>query len=282
MSTDHSRRDQFGPRRSSPSQANTARVYNCLLDGQYNYPVDKAAADEMIRIFPLVPALARHNHNWVERATTFLIGEGVRQFLDIGSGIPDRGNLYDVVQRFAPTSKVVCVDYERVAYDLAVEIFEGNEHGHVAAIHADMRDPESVLNDPETRRVLDFSEPVAMVWGSMLHFIEDEDKPYDIFAAYKRHLCPGSYLALSHVTEDFVSGDAQTTVREFVAKYNELVSSVLTLRPTTKIADFFEGADLLPPGLVPLPDWHPEFPGYEPDVTDASRGVLVGGVGRVR
>jgi hypothetical protein len=279
MSLDSDRQDAYGPRNSDPGAASAARVYNYLLGGQYNYDRDRVAAASILREFPLTASLARYNRAWVQRAVRYLVDQGVRQFLDIGSGIPDTGNVHEIAQSVIPSARVVYVDYEKVAIDLGKEILATNPFA--GSVHADMRLPETVLDHPVTREILDFDQPIAMIWGSMLHFIEDQDDPFSIFAAYKNLLKPGDYVALSHITEHFLTDRPLEQIRNFITAYNANVAQNLTLRPMDQIDRFFEGSELAEPGVVPLPDWHPDDPDYEPDQTDAARGVLVGGVGRL-
>lgn len=272
--------DRFGPRRSDPNHASAARVYDCLLGGTYYYPVDQAAAEQLLKTFPLTEYLARYNRAWVQRAVRYLVKEcGCRQFLDIGSGIPTAGNVHEVAQEIAPTTRVVYADYERVAIDIGLEILEDNQYA--TSIHADMRQPETILEHPDTHALLDFDKPIAMVWGSMLHFIEDQDDPHGIFGRYKSTLKSGDYLALSHVTEHFLSDGPLEQWRAFITKYDEYVTETLTSRSFEEVMSFFEGSELAEPGLVPLPDWRSDLPNYEPDLHDVARGVLVGGVGRL-
>lgn len=272
--------DRFGPRRSDPNKPSAARVYDYLLGGGYNYDSDIIAAAAMMRDFPLLAQLAKYNRYWVQRAVRFLVVErGVHQFLDIGAGIPTAGNVHEIAQSIAPTSRVVYVDYERVAVDIGREILANNPLA--TSIHADMRLPDSVVNHPDTRAVLDFDKPMAAVWGSVLHFIEDRDDPFGIVDHYKSLLKPGDYIAITHISEDFQRGRGLEEFCALMARYNEVVSEVATARPVEKLKQFFAGTEILDPGLVPAPDWKPDLPNYEPDLHDNARTPMVGGVGRL-
>lgn len=280
MSTAAPDHDRFGPRRSDPNMPSAARVYDFLLGGDYNYESDQLAAARMMRDFPLLAQLARYNRLWVRRAVRHLIVDcGVTQFLDIGAGIPTAGNVHEVAESLAPTSRVVYVDYELVAVDIGREILDGNPRA--ASIHADMRLPDSILDHPETRQVLDFKQPMAAVFGSVLHFIEDRDDPHGILQRYKQLLKPGDYIAISCISEHFQSGKALEEFRALIARYNELVSEIATTRPLDQIERFFAGTEIIKPGLVPAPDWKPDIPGYEPDLHDVARTPMVAGLGRV-
>jgi hypothetical protein len=273
------RRSVYGTRRSDPAVPSAARVYDFLLGGTYNYESDQVAAAQLMRKFPMVPVLARYNRDWVQRAVRELARRGVRQFLDIGAGIPTAGNVHEIVQGIAPTARVVYVDYEMVAIDLGREILATNPYA--ISVHADMRLPETILNDPDVRELLDFDKPVACVWGSMLHFLLDEDDPVGMVEQYKRRLAPGSFVALSHASEDLLGPGPLQAFREFVDTYNSTVDETLTLRPVVEIERFFHGTELIAPGLVPVPDWLPDDPDDVPDEHDPARSVLVGGVGRL-
>lgn len=274
------RRSLYGTRRSDPAKASSARVYDFMLDGTYHYQVDQIAAAQLMRRFPLVPLLARYNRTWVQRVVRNLVEhEGVRQFLDIGSGIPSAGNVHEIVQAIAPTARVVYVDYEKVAIDLGREMLETNPYA--TSIHADMRLPETILDDLEVCELLDFAKPIAAIWGSMLHFVPDEDDPVGLVEQYKQRLVPGSFVALTHITEDFLEPDSLAKARAGMDTYNEKIDETITIRPEPTIRRFFDGTELITPGLVPLPDWRPDDPDYEPDLHDPARGVLVGGVGRL-
>lgn len=271
--------ERFGPRRSDPAHASSARVYDYLLGGSYFYPVDKAAGEKVRTVVPWIANWARYNRNWVQRAVRHLVAEhGITQFLDIGSGIPANGNVHEIAREVNPDCRVVYVDYERVAVDIGREILDGDPNA--AAIHEDMRLPESVLGHPEVRAVLDFDEPMAMIWGSMLHFIADDDDPYGIFDQYKGLLKPGDYIGLTHFSWHFLEGELLEQVREALETYNANVDETVTIRELEEIERFFDGTEVLEPGVVPTPDWQ-AGDGYEPDLTDPARAVMVGGVGRL-
>ena len=273
--------DRFGPRRSDPSHASAARIYDYVLGGDYHYAVDRAAAEEITKRMPLAPALAKYNRMWVQRVVRYLVAHcDVRQFLDIGSGIPTYGNVHEIAQEIEPTARVLYVDYERAAVDLGLEILEDNPYA--TSLHADMRQPDLILTDPVTTSTLDFTKPIAMIWGSMLHFIEDRDDPFGICARYKEMLKPGDYIALTHLTWQYVSGpDLERQAHQGRDAYNAMVNATLNIRDVDSIMWFFKDTELVEPGLVPAPDWKPDSANYEPDLTDKARTFLVGGVGRL-
>lgn len=279
MPVDPGRRAAYGVRRSDPTIASSARVYDYLLGGSYAYEVDRQAADKFIGLFPLLRPLARYNRTWVQRVARYLVGQGVRQFLDIGSGIPTAGNVHEIVQDLRPTARVVYVDYESVAVNLGREILETNPYA--TSVLADMREPESILDNSEVCELLDFREPIAVIWGSMLHFLADEDDPIGMVAQYKQRLAPGSFVAISHGSEDLLEPVPLEKIRAFIASYNETVDAVITLRPVSTIGQFFDGTELVEPGLLPVPDWRPDATDDEPEEHNPARSLLLGGVGRL-
>jgi hypothetical protein len=267
--------DRYGPRRSDPGHASAARINDYMLGGSYNYPVDRAAAEGVKQIFPYAQEMARYNRQWLTRAVTYLASEcGVHQFLDIGSGIPTQGNVHQI----APDARVVYADYERVAVDIGLDILV--DRPYATSIHADVRQPDTILDAPATVDTLDFDQPMAMIWSSMIHFIEDQDEPLKIFARYRDRLKPGDYIALTHVSLHFATGDLERQVRASLDAYNGSVAETLTPRTLETINQLFTGTTIIDPGIVPLPDWRAD-PGYEPDPGDIARVMIVGGVGRI-
>ncbi|GHF63841.1 hypothetical protein FHX82_003114 [Amycolatopsis bartoniae] len=260
---------------AEPTVAAAARVYDYMLGGTHNYAVDRAAAAQTARSFPLAAVGARYNREFLGRVVRFLTGAGIRQFLDLGSGIPTAGNVHEIAQAEDPAARVVYVDYEREAVELGQRILGGNPNA--TAIRADLREPEDVLS---RAGLLDFGEPVAVLMISVLHFITDDEQARDVVRKYVGRLVPGSYLALSHLT--WAGGRAGTLQRETSHVYNNTVAESLAIRDVEQVASFFTGLELVEPGLVPLPDWRPDDPDYVPDEDDVPRQVGVGGVGRTR
>lgn len=265
------------PERPEPAVAAAARVYDYVLGGTHNYAVDREAAAQMVRAFPMAAVGARYNREFLGRVVRFLAGAGVRQFLDLGSGIPTVGNVHQIAQAEAPGAHVVYVDYEQEAVELGREILTGNPHA--MALRADLRDPEAVLGDAEVNMLLDFSQPVAVLMISVLHFITDDAEALDIVRRYLTHLPPGSYLALSHLTR--AGGRTGALQQETNRVYNSTVAENLAIRDRDQIAAFFTGLELVDPGLVLLPDWRPDDEDYVPDEEDVARNVGLCGVGRV-
>lgn len=264
--------------RPEPTVAAAARVYDYILGGSHHYAVDRAAAAHTVRAFPMAAVGARYNREFLGRVVRFLIDAGVRQFLDLGSGIPTVGNVHEIAQAQVPDARVVYVDYEPEAVQLGRELLQDNEFA--TTLQADMRKPDVVLGAPEVTGLLDFSQPVAVLMMSVLHFVPDDTEAHCVVRHYVDHLAPGSYFALSHLTQ--AGGRAGTLQEETKRVYNSTVAEKLAMRDRDQIAAFFTGLELVEPGLVPLPDWHPDDPGYVPDEEDGPRTAGVGGVGLVR
>jgi SAM-dependent methyltransferase len=265
------------PEAPEPTVAAAARVYDYMLGGTHNYAADRQAAAHMVRAFPMAAVGARYNREFLGRVVRFLTGAGVRQFLDLGSGIPTVGNVHQIAQAEAPGARVVYVDYEPEAVELGREILTDNPYA--TSLRADLREPEVVLGDGEVTALLDFSQPVAVLMMSVLHFVTDDAEALDIVRRYLTRLAPGSYLALSHLTH--AGGRTGALQQETNRVYNSTVAENLAIRDRNQIAAFFAGLELADPGLVPLPDWRPDDPDYVPDEEDAPRNVGLGGVGRL-
>jgi hypothetical protein len=250
----------------------SARMYDYYLGGSHNFAADRQAADKVIAAMPQVPTIARANRAFLHRAVRYLLQQGVRQFLDIGSGIPTVGNVHEVTQRVAPDSRVVYADVDPVAVTLAQRLLEGNDHA--TAILADLRDPGVLLARPELRDVLDLSRPVGVLLVSVLHFVQDVDDPHGAVARLRDATVPGSWLVLSHgVDEGFAADQA-----EAVQGVYRGTKTPGGLRSRERIAAFFDGYELIDPGLVWLPEWRPAGVG---GVDEDPRGIgIISGVGR--
>lgn len=266
------------PERPEPTVAAAARVYDYMLGGDHHYAVDRTAAAHTARSFPMAAVGARYNREFLGRVVRFLIGEGVRQFLDLGSGIPTVGNVHEIAQAEVPDARVVYVDYEPDAVALGRELLR--ENAFATTLEGDLRKPDAVLAAPQVTGLLDFSQPVAVLMISVLHFVTDETEALDLVHRYLARLAPGSYFALSHLTH--AGGRTGALQQETNRVYNSTVAENLAIRDRDQIAAFFTGLELVEPGLVPLPDWRPADPDYVPDEEDAPRNVGLGGVGRVR
>jgi hypothetical protein len=262
----------FGPADIDTSRPHPARMYNAYLGGKDNYPADQDAVRQILRTWPEVRAIARANRAFMRRAVRYLAGEaGIRQIIDIGTGIPSAGNVHEVAAEVAPGTRVVYVDNDPIVHVHANALLTGS--GTTSIILADLRDPLGILAHPALRRVVDFSEPVALLLVAILHFIADGEDPEGIVAALRDGLPSGSYLALSHGTADF---HPPGLARQAAAMY-ESATAPLVLRSHERIAAFFDGFDLVEPGLVQAPLWRPE--GRRPRAKDIAKIGIYAGVG---
>ncbi|WBB59798.1 SAM-dependent methyltransferase [Streptomyces sp. WMMC500] len=259
----------------NPHVPHPARIYDYLLGGKDHYAADRAAADETVRRAPQVRESARENRAWMRRAVRYLVGQGVRQFLDIGTGIPTSPNLHEVAQRISPDCRVVYTDNDPVVLAHARALLSSSAEGRTAYVQADLRRPEQILQARALWETLDRDRPVALMLSAVLHFVRDEEEPGRIVAAFRDALPPGSWLALSHTTNDIQPRQAA----DAAAVYGERrAAAPMVPRPLREVEAFFDGFDVVEPGVVQLPLWHPDGP-VRPRLLDEV--WLYGGVGRL-
>jgi SAM-dependent methyltransferase len=258
------------PGRIDTSVAHPARMYDYYLGGKDNYPVDRDAAEEVLAVLPEGRDMARANRAFLGRAVRFLAAQGIRQFLDIGTGIPGPGNTGDVSREAAPDARVVYVDNDPIVLSHTQSLLAHHDPGHTTVIEADLRKPDSILAHPDVHRVLDFERPVAVLMVAVLHFLRDVDDPAGAVELIKRAIPDGGYLVLSHGTGDFEPDRASFAVQG----YNQ-ASAPFVLRSRKQVAGFFDGLDLVDPGLVQIPWWRPD--GEVPE--DSDKIWIYGGVG---
>jgi hypothetical protein len=242
------------------TQANIARVYDYWLGGSHNFRADQDVARAMIAVDPNIRAMMRANRAFLGRAVRYLAREaGIRQFLDIGSGIPTEQNVHEVAQAAASGSRVVYVDNDEIAVAHSRLMLEDNPDATV--IQADLREPAKILADPETQLIIDFAQPVALLMLAVLHFVPDEADPAQIMATLRDAVCPGSYLVICHACRDVRpdTADNVTTV------YTSRVAAQLRVRTRDEIAALFDGFTLVEPGLVWIPEWRPDSPADVPE-----------------
>ena len=260
----------------------SARMYDYYLGGSHNFAADRAAAEQVIAAMPAAPGIARANRAFLRRSVRYMLAHGIRQFLDLGSGIPTVGNVHEIAQRVAPETRVAYVDIDPVAVTLATRLLDGD--GRAVALLADLRQPQQLLHRPELRTVLDLSRPVGLLLVSVLHFISDVDDPHGAVAMLRDAVAPGSHLALSHgLDSGFVAGEAAA-----VQGVYRTTTTPGGLRTMEQITAFFEGFTMVDPGIVWLDEWRPDPPagnGDRPVATgNADRPVatgIVAGVGRL-
>jgi hypothetical protein len=250
---------------------NVARIYDYLLGGKDNFAADREAAGQLVAAIPDVAAIARDNRSFLGRAVRYLAAEaGLRQFLDLGSGLPTQANVHQLAQGVAPDSRVVYVDSDpMVASHGRALLARGDE---VAMVLGDLRDPAGILGHPEVAGLLDLTRPVAVLCTSTLHFIPDYEDPHRIIAGYRDNLAPGSHLVITHGT---IEEDPEGEADKAAGVYRQ-ASSQLHVRPLAEVRRFFEGFELVDPELVWITEWRPE-PGTEPT---GRRQSLRGAVGR--
>jgi len=257
-------------RRVDITMAHISRVYDYWLGGKDNFAVDRIAAERVIAAYPDIVRSARGNRAFLGRAVRYLVGEaGVRQFLDIGTGLPAADNTHEVAQSEAPECRVVYVDNDPVVLSHAKALLASGPDGATAYVDADLRDPETIL--AAAAEVLDFSRPVAVMLVAILQHIGDQDDPYGIVARLLAEIPSGSYLALSHPARDIHAA----AMAEIADRMNKLVAEKVTFRTRAEVLRFFDGLELVEPGLVPVPRWRPAS-----HLDAAGPTVMWGGVGR--
>jgi hypothetical protein len=258
-----------GPADVDSSAPHSARVWNYLLGGTDNFPVDREMGDQILRMFPAFAAVARAQRAFLVRAVRFLAGAaGVRQFLDIGSGLPTADNTHEVAQLVAPECKIVYVDNDPLVLVHAQALLTGTHEGATDYIDADVRDPDRILE--AAAATLDFDKPVALMMLSIMGQLPDEDDPRSIARRLLAALPVGSYLALS----DGI--DTNESLNAAVRAYNANSASSYHLRSPEQIAGFFEGLELVEPGVVMTTKWRPDAV----DVERSAPHVAMCGVGR--
>jgi hypothetical protein len=244
---------------------------NTHYSGKDNYAVDREAVEQALMVWPEMPFTARANRAFLGRAVSYLTREaGVRQFLDIGTGIPTAGNTHQVAQAIAPQSRVVYIDYDPVVLAHARALLTSSEAGATEYIDADLRDTGTILT--QAGQLLDFTEPVAVTLLSILHAIPDADAPHTIVASLMDAVPSGSYLALSHMGTDLLGRETEDGLKHVA---DRMMQQKLAARSLEQVARFFEGTDLVEPGLVRVEEWRPE-----PGAGDAGRSSLWCAVGR--
>lgn len=237
------------------SKPSPARMYDYYLGGTHNFEVDRDAAERAIAAMPYTIQGARGNRDFLRRAVRMLVDSGIRQLLDLGSGIPTVGNVHEVAQRRDPTTRVVYVDIDPVAVAHSSALLRRNSLA--AVVQADMRDVDAVLSRPEVRDLIDFSEPVGLIMASVLHFVPDSSHPAEIVAGYREAVPADSHLVLSHIGAQKEPENRSGPLADFKAVYQNTTNPVV-LRTQPRIESLFDGFELLPPGVVLVHEWRPD------------------------
>jgi hypothetical protein len=227
-------------------------MYDYYLGGEDNYPVDREAAEKVVSLFPGIKEVAGTNREFMHRASRLLADRGLRQFLDIGTGIPTEPNLHQIAQAVAPDVRVVYADNDPMVLRHAEALLRGTPEGHTAYVHADVREPGKII--AAAREHLDFEQPIALSMVALLHFVSDEYEPLRIVGELLEPLAPGSCLVLSHVTGDF-----QPETWERVVEIYRSGGTPAQVRSLSEFSGFFEGLEPVDPGIVVATRWHPEL-----------------------
>ena len=265
--------------RINTSVPNPARIYDYLLGGKDNYPADRDVAEQVVAIAPVTRDVVRDNRAFLRRVVRFLTQEaGIRQFIDLGSGLPTHGNVHEVAQAIAPDARVVYVDNDAMVVTHSRALLADDK---TLAIQADLREPDAILGHPEVRGLIDFDQPIALLLVAILHFIPDDQDPLGIVGRFRDALPTGSHLAISHSTRDVpvrpdMSAAEMAEMGARVERLYQLTTAALVTRTRAQVEPFFDGFDLLDPGLVEIQLWRPD------DQSSMLPGGFYGGVGRKR
>lgn len=261
------------PRHIDMDEPSAARVYDYLIGGGHNFEADRALARKFLKAQPNAHVIGAMNRAFLHRAVRHMMDQGIRQFLDIGSGIPTAANVHEVAQEIDPKCRVVYVDYESVAVAHSELMLEGNEYATI--VQADMTDPKAVLGDERTRAMLDFTQPIGLLMVGVFHFVFPEKEPIELMRRYRAALAPESWLAISHFTSDLMP-EQMAGVVEVMKNSRDPIYP----RSKAEIEELFEGFELTDPGVVPTSLWHPEET-LDPE-DDPQRAGILAGVGRKR
>jgi hypothetical protein len=250
--------------------AHIARVYDYWLGGKDNYAADRAAGDEAYVAYPDMPSSVRANRAFLRRAVRFMAESGIRQFLDIGTGLPSVNNTHEVAQSVSPDCRVLYVDNDPMVLAHARALLAGAQPGSTAYLDADARDPGKILRGAE--KMLDLSQPVGVMLVAILHLVDDEHNPQQIVGRLMEEMTPGSYLAITHVPSDM---QASMGVVAAAKRVNRLMAQRINPRSRADVTQYFDGLELLPPGVVPIQEWRPDTAEEA-----AARAAMWGGVAR--
>jgi hypothetical protein len=264
-STERGGRAEFDPAVPHP-----ARVYNFWLGGKDNFAADRHAGEQVIRLMPGIVDGVRANRAFLVQAVQYLSAQGIRQFLDVGTGLPAPDNTHEVAQRLAAESRIVYVDHDPMVVTHAEALLRSSTQGRCAYVEADLRNADFILN--EASRTLDFSQPVGLMLLAILQLVPDDDEAQRIVAALAEPLVPGSFIAISHMTADF----APETVLSATKAYNDLAPDPVTPRSQAQLRALFGGRELVKPGPVSVSRWRPETADDQVDSVD-----LYGAIARV-
>jgi hypothetical protein len=236
-----------------------ARRYNYWLGGKDNFAADRASAEQILTIYPHARTAAAQNRQFLRRVVRYLAAEaGLRQFLDIGTGLPSADNTHEVAQKITPDARIVYVDNDPLVLVHARALLTGSPPGRTAYLQQDLRDPHAILTDPQLHDTLDLTQPVGLLLIAVLHFLPDTHQARTAVKTLLDALPSGSYLAISHATYDTIDPDTATKAQR------QLATEPFATRTRTEVAGFFDGLDLIEPGIVIVSDWRPDHTDNRP------------------
>ena len=257
------------PRDIDVSTPNVARIYDFFLGGKDNFAVDREAAAQMTAMMPFLPQVARANRVFVRRAVRVLAADyGIRQFIDLGAGLPTQQAVHTVAQAVSPDSRVVYVDNDPVVCSHGRALLEGERS---AMLEGDLLKPEEITDSPVTRSLIDFRQPFALLMAAVLHFVPDERDPHGVVARFRELMAPGSALVISHGTNETQPDDPRARLSSRVYRQ---ASAALSLRTLNEVRAFFDGFELIEPGLVSTSDWRSDGTEETDGLADTMRGAV--------
>ena len=266
----------FAPREIDASRPSAARMYHYFLSGEAVFAIDKIFGERLFEILPFLDVWAHHNREFLRRATRFMVEQGIRQFLDIGSGLPTVGNTHEVARESAPDSRVVYVDNDLEAVNRAHDLLlHGDALDNTAVVEADLRYPDLILDHPDTRRLIDFGQPLGLLIVSVWPFVPDADQPHELMARLRDRLPSGSYAAMTHVSLDDAGPEIKQQMAAAAALYDE-TSDPVSLRTRAQFTALYDGLDLVEPGIAYAPDWRPDQPVDREDTARPCNFAAVG------
>jgi hypothetical protein len=252
-----------------PRTPNDARIYDFALGGKDNFAADRSVAEALFAANPVRSIPQVEDRRFMRRAVRFMLSQGIRQFVDLGCGMPGRGNVHEIVHAVDPAAKVAYVDYDPVAVTHYNALLSSTETA--VAIHADVRIPNEILKHPEVTALIDFDRPVGLLMISLLVYVLPSEDPYGIVAKFRDQMAPGSHVALSHYTNEGKSPEELAALEAVLMEMRE----VARLRSLDEVTGFFDGFELLEPGVVTAPDWRPDRQ------HDPASGWMIAGVGKL-
>ena len=258
------------------SKPNPARIYDYLLGGSHNFAVDRETAEQALAAGHLTAAPAIANRSFLRRAVRFMTEQGIDQFLDLGSGIPTVGNVHEIAQQANPNARVVYVDNEPVALAHARQLLADDPN--TAIIATDLRDPRAVLDHRDTRALLDFTRPVGLLMVAVFHFVSDQDDPAGIVADYTSAVPAGSFLAISHYSQDGYDEVRAERARKALESYKRTATPIYA-RSGADLARLLGGQEIVPPGIVWTPMWRPDS--SEPSLCEPANAEVLAAVARI-